>query len=117
MVKYIRRENKEAYLRQYFDEFVARERFQSAQARNQMCMQSIMDRQNHPLLTSATAQVRNDPSTDKMQDGKLVPNIPRGNGSIIVEAEQREEEEDRFELALCDLPEESPFMEKRINIK
>ena len=44
MVKYIRRENKEAYLRQYFDEFVAREQFQSAQARNQICMKNIMDR-------------------------------------------------------------------------
>ena len=44
MVKYIRRENKEAYLRQYFDEFVAREQFQSAQARNQMCLKNIMER-------------------------------------------------------------------------
>ncbi|XP_076462525.1 uncharacterized protein LOC143294890 [Babylonia areolata] len=44
MVKYIRRENKEAYLRQYFDEFVARDQFQSARARNQICLKTIMER-------------------------------------------------------------------------
>ena len=50
MVKYIRRENKEADLRQYFEEFVTRDQFQSAQARNQMCMKSLLDRQTDPDL-------------------------------------------------------------------
>ena len=111
MVKYIRRENKEAYLRQYFDEFVAREQFQSARARNQISMKNIMDRKAKVDIRSQLKLDLKNPAAaaeNRLADEPPPLNIPE-TISELVDGKDREEEEEMgrdAELAEGELCEE-----------
>lgn len=86
MVKYIRRENKEAYLRQCFQEFVAREQFQSAQIRNQIHMQHVIRQTDLQQLQHCSShEPRTQHHSPELSCMESITEQPSGQLAVLVQ--------------------------------